>query len=109
MTAATHVAYFDTLAYANKLKKAGVPSEQAEVQAEALLEVFEDRIATKYDLDFEINIVKNEINTLRNDMNIKFSEVYIKISETKNDLIKWMISISLAQSALIISLLKFFH
>jgi hypothetical protein len=33
---------FDTLAYAKKLKQAGVPEPQAEVQAEALAELVED-------------------------------------------------------------------
>lgn len=41
---------FDTLAYAKKLKQAGVPEAQAEVQAEALAEVVEERLATKQDL-----------------------------------------------------------
>lgn len=30
---------FDTLAYANKLKQAGMPDKQAEAQAEALIDV----------------------------------------------------------------------
>jgi len=41
---------FDTLQYAKKLKEAGVPEKQAEVQAEALSEIIEDKIATKQDL-----------------------------------------------------------
>ena len=41
---------FDTLAYANKLKQAGVPDRQAEVQAEAMAELVEERLATKRDL-----------------------------------------------------------
>lgn len=32
---------FDTLKFANRLKSAGVPSQQAEAEAEALAEVFE--------------------------------------------------------------------
>lgn len=46
MTATT----FDTLAYAKKLKAAGVPSEQADVQAEALFELVDEKLATKRDL-----------------------------------------------------------
>ena len=41
---------FDTLAYAKKLKRAGVPEAQAEVQAEAMAELVEERLATKRDL-----------------------------------------------------------
>jgi preprotein translocase subunit Sss1 len=42
---------FDTLAYANKLKNAGVEGKQAEIQAEALAEIIEERLATKSDID----------------------------------------------------------
>ena len=38
---------FDTLSYSKKLKEAGVPEKQAEVQAEALAEIVNDRIVTK--------------------------------------------------------------
>ena len=44
---------FDTLQYAKKLKDAGVPEKQAEVQAEALKEIEQSRLnelATKQDL-----------------------------------------------------------
>jgi hypothetical protein len=41
---------FDTLAYANKLKAAGVPQQQAEIHAEAFAEIIEERLATKQDL-----------------------------------------------------------
>lgn len=42
---------FDTLRYANKLKAAGVPEKQAEVQAETLAEIIDERLATKQDLE----------------------------------------------------------
>jgi hypothetical protein len=43
-------ATFDTLSYAKKLKAAGFTDEQAEIQAEALSEIIEERLATKQDL-----------------------------------------------------------
>lgn len=43
-------ATFDTLGYFEKLKAAGVAEEQAKVQADALREIVEDKIATKRDL-----------------------------------------------------------
>jgi len=44
-------ATFNTLAYAKKLKTAGFTEEQAEIQAEALSEIIEERLATKQDLN----------------------------------------------------------
>ena len=41
---------FDTLKYANKLKIAGVPTKQAEIQAEAMAELVTEKLATKQDL-----------------------------------------------------------
>ncbi|MEO5330346.1 MAG: CCDC90 family protein [Magnetococcus sp. THC-1_WYH] len=49
---------FDTLAYAKRLKAAGVPESQAEVHAEAMVELIEDRLATKQDLkELELRLV----------------------------------------------------
>jgi len=42
---------FDTLMYAKKLREAGVPEKQAEIQAEALKEIIENNLATKHDLE----------------------------------------------------------
>ena len=47
----TVTATFNTLAYAKKLKAAGFTEEQAEIQAEALSEIIEERLATKQDLN----------------------------------------------------------
>lgn len=41
---------FDTLQYAKKLKAAGVPEKQAEVHAEAMAELVDNKLATKQDL-----------------------------------------------------------
>ncbi len=43
-------AMFDSLAYFKKLKGAGVPEEQANVQAEALRAIIDSTLATKKDL-----------------------------------------------------------
>ena len=42
---------FDTLSYAKKLKAAGMPDQQADVQAEALFELVDEKLATKKDLE----------------------------------------------------------
>ena len=41
---------FDTLAYAKKLKSVGFTEDQAEVQAEALAKIIDERLATKQDI-----------------------------------------------------------
>ena len=41
---------FNTLSYAKKLKAAGFTEEQAEVQAEAIDEIVDERLANKQDI-----------------------------------------------------------
>lgn len=98
-----HAIMFDTLFYANKLKAAGVPAKQAEIQAETLGEVFdesEQHLATKTDLKVvtdDIRIVKielenkleNKIEDLRRDMLLKFAASDVRFAEMKAELIKW--------------------
>lgn len=59
------VAVFDTLAYAKKLRAAGVPEKQAEAQAEAEAEVISqvitDRMATKDD----VTLLRKDMENMR--------------------------------------------
>lgn len=93
MSAATIT--FDTLVFANKLKEVGVPPKQAEMQAELLAGVLEDKLATKQD----IQGAKQELDF----------KIDLRAAELKNDLIRWVLGISVAQAAIIISCLKFIH
>ena len=79
MTAIT----FDTLAYSNKLQDAGMSREQADAMAKAQAEAMKELVAaqelvTKHDL-------------------------YIALSETKHELLKWMLGMMGAQTALIVA------
>jgi len=99
---------FDTLKFANRLKTAGVPAVQAEAEADALSEVLEtnlSELATREDL-------RHEISDLRKDMDARFektdSAIRQEMSEMKFDLLKWMIGLLIAQTGLLLALLKFF-
>lgn len=82
---------FDTLQFAKKLIGAGVPQHQAEVQAEAIAELVQEKLATKTDL--------KELET-----NLKFDTANLKV-----ELIRWVLGISAAQAAIIIACIKFIH
>ncbi len=94
---------FNTLKFSKKLIDAGVPLQQAEAQTEAQADIFaeviENNFATKQDLKHEIQQVKHEFKQ--------------EIATTKNDMIKWtlgiVLTISTAQAAVILSVIKFFH
>src|SRR5260364_336618 len=74
---------FDTLRVANRLKAVGVPSAQAEAEAEVLYEVFEvnlKELATKEDLRATKEDLRREIGDLRKDMVAKFAGVDAKFA-----------------------------
>ena len=73
---------FDTLGYFEKLKAAGMPEEQAKVQAETLRGVIDGHLVSKTHLD-------------------------IRLSELKHDLLRWTLGIAVAQVAIIIALFAF--
>ncbi len=83
---------FDTLAFAKRLKNAGVPEKQAEVQAEAFAEIIEDRIASKQDIkDLEL--------TMKQDLKLA-------LANTRVEIIKWVAGMLVAQAAIVATLVK---
>jgi hypothetical protein len=56
---------FDTLAYAKRLKAAGVPEAQAEAQAEALAAAISSEIVTRRDLQIELAPIRSDIQIMK--------------------------------------------
>lgn len=74
-------AIFDTLAYAKKLKSAGVPENQAEIHAEAIAGLIDEQLATKKDLQIlEANVTAR--------------------------IIRWVAGMLVAQAAIVATLVK---
>jgi len=91
---------FDTLKYANILKKAGVSPEQAEAQAEALSDVLEvnlKELATKGDLAL-----------MRKDLDALEQRMTTNIEKTKVELIKWNIGAIIAAAGLAMAIARLF-
>jgi hypothetical protein len=64
---------FDTLAYAKKLKAAGVPENQAEIQAEAIAEIIDEKLATKNDLKLLETTLRRDINEMEEKLTYKLT------------------------------------
>lgn len=80
---------FDTLKFANRLKAAGVPPQQAEAQAEAFAEAtaaFD--VATRADL--------RELE----------ARIDARLLDVKADIIKWLAGLLIAQAAVVAALVK---
>ncbi|MDE5833302.1 MAG: CCDC90 family protein [Desulfovibrio sp.] len=87
---------FDALAYFEKLKAAGVPEEQARVQANAFR-------------DFSAIQEKNNRKELATKADLRESELRLQkeIEVSKRDILKWLIGLLLTQSALLIAVFAF--
>lgn len=95
---------FNTLKFANRLKTAGVPAQQAEAEAEALSEVFEaslSELVTKGDMRF----LKNDMQLLKNDMQRLEDRLDTRMAQMKFEILKWVIGIALAQFGLLTGIL----
>ena len=87
---------FDTLAYAKKLKAAGVPEIQAEIQAETQRETIE--------------IVVNELETrhlkeLATKADIRDMATMTALAEAKAEIIKWVVGLIFMQTGVIVALM----
>lgn len=96
MTAVT----FDSLGYFQKLKAAGVPEEQAQVQADAFREftALQEENARK-ELATKMDIVQAE-------MSIK-TELIERIENSKHEVLKRTITTVVAQTTLIVAVIAF--
>ena len=90
---------FDTLGYFEKLKAAGVPEPQAKVQADALREIIEDKLATKAD----VLALQKDITALRNELKGDMRELEYRVTA---NVIKWVAGMLVAQAAVIAALVK---
>lgn len=100
---------FDTLAYANKLKTAGIPSEIAEAHAIANAELMENLVegtlATKQDIIILEAKLENKITEVKSDLRQEIKDLENRLTIRVGALIIG----SLGAFATILSLLHMFH
>lgn len=130
-----HSVAFDTLAYAKKLESCGIAVKQAEAHAEALADVLVVNFTSKKDLETNYNKLLNKIDHVEASLLSKIDRLDNKIDNTvvqldnkidnievnlkqniqqtvnhvKIEIIKWVIGLLFAQTALLLTVLRFFH
>ncbi len=72
---------FDTLAYANKLKKAGIPGEQAEVHAVAIAEIVNEQMATKRDIKELETALRHDMKEMDTALRHDIKEMEMRLKE----------------------------
>lgn len=87
---------FDSLGYFEKLKEAGVPDEQAKVQAVTFREftAIQEENARK-ELATKMDVMQTEMRLAE------------KMENSKHEILKWMMGMLVAQTALIVAVLAF--
>lgn len=92
---------FDTLGYFEKLKAAGFTEEQAKVQVEAM-----QGVVRNYDEASRKELAtKSDIQDLRNEIHVVRTELKEEIANTKHEILKWMMGMVVAQTALIVAVI----
>ena len=123
---------FDTLAYSKKLRAVGFTEEQAEAQAETIITLITEQLATKIDLKevevalkrdikeveaslkrdivaLELKIKELETSLKRDikELEISFNaKLKTEIAESKADIIKWVAAMLVAQAGLIAAMVR---
>ena len=92
---ATAAILFNPLRYAKKLVEAGFTEKQAEVQAEAINEIVDEKLATKVEVEkvksemkTDIELVRRDIEAVRADLKRDIKELDLKIENVRADLKK---------------------
>jgi hypothetical protein len=101
---------FDTLKFAKRMKAAGMPERQAEEEAAALADVMAEAmntsdLATKQD----IANLDAKITETQTGLEAKITEtkagLEVRIAETKADLVRWVVSVGVLQTAITAALI----
>jgi capsule polysaccharide export protein KpsE/RkpR len=86
MVKVSHIRIFDTLQYANKLKAVGVPEKQAEVQAEMMADIVDDKLATKNDLAQVNSDLRWAIEETRSELKRDIEELRTEFKQSMKEL-----------------------
>lgn len=106
---------FDTLKYANTLKAAGVPAQQAEAQASVLgeaLAVNFKELVTKDDLAAAIDGLRSEMRELEQRLNSKMDNLEQRLNSKMDNqgtrfegqftLLKWMVGLAITMNVAVL-------
>ena len=85
---------FDTLAYSENMQKAGFTREQADAMARANSEAFNAMVATQH------LATKEDVALVKHDLEIA-------LANTKHEILKWMVTAMIAQTALLVGIIAF--
>lgn len=101
---------FDTLDYYEKLKAAGVPDGQAKAQVEVMNAQLDkvNAVVMKYDSDARKDLAtKGDVQDAKTELRKEIEALRGEMKDAKFDILKWMLGLFIAQSALIVALMAY--
>jgi transposase len=108
-----HIIAIDTLAYANKLKAAGLEPKLAEAQAEAQAELLsglmDDTLATKHDIKELRTELRHEIRQVRAELKGDLRHLEANIKQLENKLLIKLGGIMITGVGLLATMLTMSH
>lgn len=107
-----HTTTFNTLQFTKKMVNAGFTQQQAEGQAEALIEIVDNNLATKTDIFLiqrDISLVQKDIKEVELKLELKIESVKVEIEKSKNETIKWLGLIITLATTIIGILITLYH
>lgn len=84
---------FNTLQFTKKMVNAGFTQQQAEGQAEALIEIVDNNLSTKTDIFLiqkDIKEVELKLELKIESVKVEIESVKVEIEKSKNETIKWL-------------------
>ena len=104
---------FDTHRFVKNLTAHGFTETQAEALADEQAHLLNANLATKTDIEtikadlqVEIEKVRAAIQTVKADLQVEIEKVRAEIQTVKADLLKWMVTAMIAQTGLIVALVR---
>lgn len=94
--------HFDTHKFVKRMTKAGMAEETAEALADEQMQLIQGELATKQNLAK----VQHEIEKLRADVSRDIETLRAEIANSKVDILKWVFAAMVAQTGVIVTLLK---
>lgn len=94
--------HFDTHKFVKRMTKAGMAEETAEALADEQMQLIQGELATKQDLAK----VQHKIEKLRADVSRDIETLRAEIANSKVEILKWVFAAMVAQTGVIVTLLK---
>ena len=99
----TEAIAFDTHRFVKNLTASGFTEAQAEALADEQVHLLNSNLATKAD----IRGTRVDLERVKSELEVKIETVKAEVQTVKAEILKWMITAMMAQTALVVTLIRY--